>query len=666
SQYNSNACDISAAVNLWRRNVTRLPYSSSRMYIQNLISECYPSNFKHYLEQVIVRFMEAEPLVGVDMVIGSMADHMWKNQIVYSRRASPFYAIRGMFSLIRSSKGQSASSSSATAAPAGLAAASGTLPAAESDPNSTARELAKSRTGPVFNAVVGGKVRPQATGSQTTSAALHQQIPTTAEQTRAASASLGHRSVGAADAAAVSDTKENEVVYSPVACLRILLLLAALRYGNSMSETPIYIWLTDCIDHAPVSVMQPFFEALLSQAPPKFSSDLPVEPDWGKKGFAYLSMWANDTQLRSRRMSFAMASAVLCNVLRDGGEQWISRWTKWSKLMRPLVAQLFSATKQTALQHEVVNAMLEVPLALQSSDGGDASGSSVPSDQSAIRSHPIFLLADILNAESERNKLAFANAHDWFLSFIMPKMMRLASDNENVRNILGQLLMSVDILYSVVPWLDIATSLVQNVPLSRGCPVAMNPTLAKSHFISYVSPLARVLFAISNYVEGVADAAEGEPSGEADAGDNSEEPLSARSAADMPTSAADTVSETDHGYEDEMSVEGEFNWQWLEECLVVYVSDSSNKGDSSSTSLEDTVDALLDVYTYSSVHGLRQAIENVVVASSLHNSRIADIVLSQIFAKRPLDIFTLHSLRPSTPSSMPAFAHSATDGESPF
>ncbi|KAJ1642267.1 hypothetical protein LPJ64_005873 [Coemansia asiatica] len=676
SQYNSNACDIPAAVSLWCRNVARLPYSSSRMHIQSLISECYPSNFKHYLEQIIVRFMEAEPLVGVDLVIGSMADHMWKNQIVYSRRASPFYAIRSMFSSTRILKKDHYSSSYTAAAHSAVslagATASGYSPqVAESDPNSTARELANSKTGPVFNAVVGGKVRPHA-GSQAYSSVSSQQVPTTAEQTKAALSSTGNRSASTSAMTIASRHREEESVSSPVACQRILQLLVALRYGNSMTETPIYIWLTDCIDHAPISVMQPFFETLLSQTPPKFSSDLPVEPDWNKKVFAYLSMWANDPQLRTRRMSLAMASAVLCDVMQNGKEKWADRWSKWSKMIRPSVFQLFSAVKQTSLQRDVVKAMLEVPLDLHSNKGdaeaeAEADDTSAFSNLATIRSHPIFLLTDILNAESERNKLAFANAHDWFLSFIMPRILCLVHDNGNARNILGQLLMSVSNLYSVVPWLDIATSLVQNVPLSRGCPVAMNSAMAKRHFVSFVSPLARILFAISSSVEGAADTAEDEPSADIDAGDNSEEPISARSGTtDMSASAADTFSETDHGYDDEMNAEGELNWQWLEECLVVYLRDSSNSSKGNNTDLEDTIDALLDVYTYSSVHGLRQAIENVVVASSMHDTRIADIVLCRIFSKRPLDIFTLHSLRPRAPSSMPVFAHSATDGESQF
>ncbi|KAJ2698896.1 hypothetical protein FB645_005493 [Coemansia sp. IMI 203386] len=648
SQYNSNACDISATVGLWRRNITQLPYASSRTHIQSLIAECYPSNNKHYLEQVIVRFMEAEPLVGVDLVIGSIADHMWKNQIVYSRRSSPFYAIRAMFSLTRVPKDHHPSSN-----------ATGALPATDSDSNSTARELASSKTGPVFNAVVGGKVRPQAGSQSISAAASHQHIPTTAEQTRAASASIGHRPAGTSGPATAFDFKEDDSVSSPVACLRILLLLIALRYGNSMTETPIYIWLTDCADHAPISVMRLFFETLLAQEPPKFSSDLPLESDWNRKVFAYISMWANDPQLRPRRVSLAMASAVLCNVLRDGGERWADRWSKWSKLIKPSVFQLFSSVKQTAIQRDVVNAMLKVPLTLGNDDGTSV-------NLSATRSHPIYLLTDILNAESERNKLTFANVHDWFLSYIMPQILCVFAENENAQSILGQLLMSVDNLYSVVPWLDIATSLVQNVPLSRGCPVSMNPAMAKRHFISYVSPLARILFAISSYVEGAADSAEGELSADIGTGENNnEEQLSAKSGTDLPVSATDLFSEPDHGYEDEMNVQGEFNWQWLEECLIVYVSGSSNSN-GNVTNLEDTIDALLDVYTYSSVHGLRQAIENVVVASSLNNSRIADIILSRMFAKRPLDIFTLHSLKPRCPSSMPVFAHSATDGESPF
>ncbi|KAJ2686718.1 hypothetical protein H4R19_006690, partial [Coemansia spiralis] len=170
---NSNACDIGNAVRQWRRCAASLPFAESRKHIQALVSSCYLSNSKHYLEAVIVRFMEAEPVVGVELVIGSIADHMWKSQIVYARRASPFYAIRDMFASVGPQKH-------------GASAASGAGPPAHGRRvDDMAARLAQSHKEPVFNAVVGGKVRPR---GQAADSAGDSQPLTTSEQESAVAA----------------------------------------------------------------------------------------------------------------------------------------------------------------------------------------------------------------------------------------------------------------------------------------------------------------------------------------------------------------------------------------------------------------------------------------------------------------------------------------------
>ncbi|KAJ1844174.1 hypothetical protein LPJ73_005251, partial [Coemansia sp. RSA 2703] len=281
SQSSKSAFDVAAAVAVWRRNVTQLPYSKSLTYIQELVSEGFPSNVRIYLELVIVQFMQADPVVAVDLVIGSVAENMWQKRTIYDRELSPFSAIRAMFAPIETDTVQRLTLSAVVTTDATAVANSN---------YSKARELAQSKTGPIFNAVVGGKVRSQQNPQL-------KQVPTTAEQSQAASAEVANASITSSP-----NFGEGSTVASPEACLRILLLLTALRYGKSMSDTPIHIWLTDCLDISPVSTLMPYFNALLKAQPPKFSKDLPVEPDWSKKARACIGMWAADPRLCPRNM----------------------------------------------------------------------------------------------------------------------------------------------------------------------------------------------------------------------------------------------------------------------------------------------------------------------------------------------------------------------------
>ncbi|KAJ2421570.1 hypothetical protein GGF41_003821 [Coemansia sp. RSA 2531] len=109
-------------------------------------------------------------------------------------------------------------------------------------------------------------------------------------------------------------------------------------------------------------------------------------------------------------------------------------------------------------------------------------------------------------------------------------------------------------------------------------------------------------------------------------------------------------------------IDEKFNWQWLDELLVVFLNGSS----SDPTHHDDTIDALLDVYTSSSARSLRQSIENVLVASCLHSSSTALVILKRVFSCRPLDIYSLHTQRPRSLSLMPSIAGKADDAESKF
>ncbi|KAJ1721493.1 hypothetical protein LPJ53_004002 [Coemansia erecta] len=641
SQSSTKACNVTAAVAVWRRNVAELPYSKSRAYIQELVSEGFPSNVRLYLELVIVQFMLADPVVAVDLVIGAVAENMWQKRTIYDRELSPFRAIRVMFSPIEADNAYPSSLPAAVATEA-TKAAHGNY--------SRARELAQSKTGPTFNAVVGGKVRSQQTTHQ-------KRIPTTAEQSQAASAAV-------ANAGTKNSTSQSDggTVASPETCLRILLLLTALCYGKSMSDTPIHIWLTDCLDLSPVSTLLPYFNALLKPQPPKFSKDLPIEPDWSKKARACIGMWAADPRLCPRTMVLCAGSVIVSDILQDGGKQWNSRWSRWMPVARQAIVELFTTKQLRVMQRNAVDAILGVPLST------DASGI-LTSPLSAFMLHPIQLLVSVLNPDTDRDRLAFADFHDWFLNHVLPRILSALPENPTARGILRQLLTSVDSLYMVVPWYDMGTTLVQGLPLTRGCPVVMKPQLAKKHFVAYVSPLARVLFAIARYVEGASVDGAADSSFENEMGDTDDEPISGRTASDAPLSAAESTSYGDQGFENDQRGEHDerdFNWQWLEECLVVYVNDSI----SNEKTLSDTVDALLDVYIHLSEPNMRRSIENIAVASSLHDPRIARAIMKRMLSILPLEVFTLHSLRPQIQSTLSVTTmtttHSANESDTVF
>ncbi|KAJ2742416.1 hypothetical protein GGI20_004505 [Coemansia sp. BCRC 34301] len=613
------ACNIEATVSEWRRQASQLPFAESRRCIQELIASCYPSSSKHYLERVLVRYMEASPVVGVELVIGSVANFMWTTQMVYSRESNLFHEIRGMFAPVSS---------------APLLA----VPEVDSASDDKAKELARSRNEPVFNAVVGGRVRP-GNRVRSYSSSSSSSIISPASKVPITTAERGHEPSSHSNGRADNVPRAVNTARSPVACGRILLLLTALCYGRSLGNTPIYMWLTDCLDYAPVPVLQTYFDLLFVERAPTFDSSLPVEPDWRMKVIAFVTLWTKDRQLRMRPMIQTLGASLMRYILNSGGggEQWSILWAEWSTVVNDAVCRQFSLRQTLPTLREIVDAMLLVP----------------PRDSlMAADSHPLFKLASLLDASPVHNELAFSDSRDWFTTHVLPRIVECSADNAVARAILGQVLSSVDTLYRMVPWLDVATPPSQMESLSHGPPVALSSGAAKEHFVSYLSPLARVLLAIANYVEG----------GSYDAGCDDHNTDMA-DADDTPTSAKPTVGSP---VSTEASLSGNaediFNWQWLDELLVVYLSGSS----SDPATHTDTIDALLDVYTFSSVHGLRKSIQNVVIATCLHNSSTALAILKRVFSMRPLDIFTLHSLRPRSLSQMASVADTPDDAEPAF
>ncbi|KAJ2883572.1 hypothetical protein IWW38_005529, partial [Coemansia aciculifera] len=174
--------------------------------------------------------------------------------------------------------------------------------------------------------------------------------------------------------------------------------------------------------------------------------------------------------------------------------------------------------------------------------------------------------------------------------------------------------------HCLIPWLDIAALPTLSTGFSRRRLVAFDSSAAKEHFVSYLSPLTHILLAISNHIEG-----ESRGSGSGNA-------------------------------------EESFNWQWLEDLLVVYVRGSSSDSENHS----DTIDALLDVYTLSSVTSLRKSIENVAASICLTDSKAALSFLERVFSVRPLGISTLHELRPKVLSHMPPVTDTPEDTKSAF
>ncbi|KAJ2821593.1 hypothetical protein GGI24_004171 [Coemansia furcata] len=524
---NQTACDVAATIREWRRQASQLSFAESRRCIQELITTCYPSNFQHYLELVLVRFMEVESIVGVELAIGSISDYMWTSQMVYSSQTSLFREIRDMFTSVRSKR-----------------PASSEKPSCVDD---KAKELARSGNEPVFNAIVGGKVRPG-------------------------------MMAGRANRLLDNASREADAVRSPIACGRILLLLTALRYGRSMGNTPIHMWLTDCLDQAPVPVLQSYFNSLLNESPPTFNSCLPVEQDWKLKSAAFVSLWIGDRQLHPRPMMKTLGASVMRYITHNGGEQWSARWAEWSSVVSEVVCKEFTRLRKSPVQGEMVKMMLLVP----------PKGPPMDAD-----SHPLFKLASLLDDCPVYNHLAFADTKDWFVTHVLPHIVDNLADSEIARTILGQVLSSVDNLYRVIPWLDVGSSLIHGVPRNHGHPVALGSDAARKHFVAYLSPLARVLLAIASYVEGHAHDSADEDH-EANLTDVDDGPSSVKPNVGIP--AAHEVSSGDDqdggGVADE-----KFNWQWLDELLVVYLSGSG----SNSTHLSDSIDALLDCTQFASV-----------------------------------------------------------------
>ncbi|KAJ1810563.1 hypothetical protein LPJ77_000813 [Coemansia sp. RSA 2523] len=514
-----SACDVSSVVRQWRRAAAQSGFAQSGASVQELVARCYPSNARHYLDAVVVQFMEAEPAVGVELVVGSVADYMWKNQIVYSRRAAPFYAIRAMFVVAGSTRTESLVGTARTESLVGTART-------ESQVSTTRAES----------------------------------LTETEEQDGAES--------------------DDETVRSPVACLRILQLLTALRYGNSMRDTPIHMWLTDCLDAAPVRVQREYFERAMAGPPPAFSAELPVEPDWPRKIRAAMALWAGDRRLRTRPLVASAAAAVLRHVLANNGSDWAKRWAEWSLVLGDVLKAMFARPNAGPVQREIVQLMLATPI--------DACA--------ALSSHPLSLLGGSVEPD---HALAFADSRDWFLAHVLGELLDGVQTGAESQRILDAVLMGPDSLYAIVPWLDVAASLVQNVPLGNGCPVAMDATTAKTHFVGYLSPLARVLFAVSSFAESSGN----EPG-------------------------------------------RDFDWTWLESRLNTYIACCEGEA------LADTVDALLDAYTYSSVHGLRSAITAALAASGVRDNNVLRVTVERVFGARPLDVYTLHSLRPHNLTSL--------------
>ncbi|KAJ2005486.1 hypothetical protein GGI04_002227 [Coemansia thaxteri] len=606
------ACNVAATVREWRRQASQLPLTESLRFIKDLVSECYPTNGKHYLELVLVQFMEEEPVVGVELVIASIADHMWTSQLIYLPSSSPFYEIRDMFRSV------------SPKAPV--------LSEKGSCIDDKAKALTLSRNEPMFNAIVGGRVRP----STHVDSEMFSKERSAAGGSGALGARQGHRKADHAQNSAMT-------VRSPVACGRILLLLTALRYGRSMGDTPIHKWLTDCLNHAPALVLQTYFDSLLIERPPQFNANIPTESDWAKKAAAFISAWVSYRQTHAPLMVRKLDRSLLRYILQNEGELWASRWAEWSTAINGAVSEMFTRLRTSQEHAEIVKLMLLVPPTGQPMDAG---------------CHPLYKLASLMRANPEFGKLAFADSKDWFITHAMPPILECVSDSAIARTIVSQLLSSVDNLYQVVPWLDIATSLVQNLPLSHGRPVALSLEAAKRHFVAYVSPLARILFAIARFVE--------KHDGESCHGTHNVESTDAEedSSVAKPSVSSPAASETSANgiHDDGNENEDDFNWRWLDELLVVYLSGSS----SDPTHFNDTIDSLLDVYTFSSVPGLRQSIENVVVASCLHNPGTARAILKRVFVMRPLDVFTLHSLRPRSLSQLPPATNAACDTESAF
>ncbi|KAJ1934817.1 hypothetical protein FBU59_005575, partial [Linderina macrospora] len=390
-------CNVVESAKIWRRNASRLSFAESRKHIQSLISGCYPSPHKHYLDFVMVEFMSTDPIVGPELVIGSIADHMFVNSIVYGRQESPFSTIRGMFVAIDHEEEEE-------------------------------QPVAAVKGEPVFNAVVGGRVRKAVE----------------------------------AQAAVVRSKRSETTVRAPVACMRVLLILTALRYGQSFTETPIYSWLTDVLDNSPESLQKTYFAALFGTKP-NISQDFPTEPDWPRKARALVDLWTHDARLEDKPIKNTVGYMVLMSAIKNG--TWKTFATDWAPATCNLIRNQFAMRRTSRRQAEIIRAVLQYPV-----------------NAGAPGNHPIWVLAEL--SVNNPDRLTFANARDWFILHALPAILGEWSANENARALLCQLMSSVDLLYKTVPWIDVATSLVQNIFMSNGPAVAFSSRLAKDKFVA--------------------------------------------------------------------------------------------------------------------------------------------------------------------------------------
>lgn len=624
SAHSTSACDILATVRKWKRNLASLPVSQCRQHIRGLIGVCYQSsgNAKHYLDLVLVAFMEAEPVIGAELVIGVLATLVQENKTFYSSSKGLFVSIYSMFS--------STNKLSATSLPAGTSATA----------NDRARVLARSGKEPVFNAVVGGKVRRPHTPS----------VASTEEK-------------GAFKGSIVDHRLANNTVENPALCQQILLQLSSILLESIASwrdNLPLRTWLTDCLDRSPSQILQRYFSSMLDTMQSETSANGQSKV---KQLFAH---WGNDSHLRGLPMIQEACVCVVRYIVQDSVEQdggWMSRWKEWEPFLEEHLHRLFTKLHTCSIQGDIVKELLKVELKKE--------------DTSSLESvHPVFLLGKIAtiitNGSKSADKLFFSDSRDWFLAHVMPHLMTALSDPETAvasRAVLERLLASVSNLHSVVPWKDIATSLVQNAPHSHGSPVAMTPEFAKKHFVAYVPPLARILFGLAHYVEGDTEANGDNATATTNHHLDTPDMSMADTTEDESTfeksgnsSPAPWVSPSSIETAGDDNDQHEFAWAWLDEWLVIYLNDSSQK----KNLLDDTIDALVDVYTFSSVRGLRQSIDNAVVAICLHSPAIANRILRRIFSKRPMGTISLHSIRPKILSGIPPLTNAASDTETTF
>ncbi|KAJ1935045.1 hypothetical protein EC988_008614, partial [Linderina pennispora] len=304
-------------------------------------------------------------------------------------------------------------------------------------------------------------------------------------------------------------------------------------------------------------VLKMYFGSLFGSKP-NFSQDFPTEPDWPRKAKTLVNMWSHDPRLEGRLMTHVTGCMVLSQAIERG--TWVTLLTDWPPATCDLIRSQFTMRKTSRRQAELVHAMLQHPV-----------------NTTSPRKHPVWILAELTASSPDR--LTFANARDWFVVHVLPVILSEWPSNENARAFLCQLVSSVDLLYMAVPWIDVATSLVQNMPMNNGPAVAFSPRLAKDKFVAYLSPLARVLLSIADYTLGRAISTV----------ENTTEPEEAENDGD-----------DDDGSENN---ERAFGWDILQQSLGAYLMNGRK------AYLEDSLDAMLDVYTHTGSADLRRTIE---------------------------------------------------------